>query len=125
MRKIVALTIALLIGMWLSAQTVNVTYHKNGNVKTTVYESGDHIERVTYFKNGRIKEVASFLNDKPHGKWQVYDKKERLISEGDYMNGKKTGVWLIYNVTNKKVYQVTYRNDVKIDSREWARTKDE
>lgn len=125
MKKVIALTIAMFIGLWVGAQSVNVSYHKNGNVKTSVYQSGDLTERVTYHKNGRIKEVASFLDGKPHGKWQVYDKKERLISEGEYIDGKKSGVWLIYNVTNKKVYQVTYRNDVKIDSREWARTKDE
>jgi antitoxin component YwqK of YwqJK toxin-antitoxin module len=124
MKKIIALTILLSAGLWVGAQSVNVTYYKNGNVKTTAYETGDILERVTYFKNGRIKEVASFLNNKPHGKWQVYDKKERLIAEGEYDKGKKTGVWLIYNVTDKKIYQVTYRNDVKIDSREWARSSE-
>ncbi len=124
MKKVFALGLALFIGLWVGAQSVNVTYHKNGNVKTSIYVDGDHTERVTYHKNGRIQEVASFVKGKPHGKWQIYDKKERLISEGEYVNGKKTGVWLVYNVTNKKVYQVTYQNDVKIDSREWARTKE-
>jgi len=70
MKKIITLALALVVGMWVQAQSVNVTYHKNGNVKTSTYTNGGMTERVTYHNDGKLKEIARFKNGTPHGQWQ-------------------------------------------------------
>jgi antitoxin component YwqK of YwqJK toxin-antitoxin module len=120
-----AMILALMfLGLMTYAQQVDVTYYDNGNVETTIYSDGDVTERVSYYKNGNIKEVASYLKGVPHGKWQIYDKKENLVSEGSFNHGKKSGVWFEFNRSTKKTYKITYINDVQVGSEEWARSKD-
>jgi antitoxin component YwqK of YwqJK toxin-antitoxin module len=120
MKKIITFTLALFIGLVMQAQTVSVTYHNNGNVKTSTYTSGSMTERVTYHKDGKLKEIARFNNGKPHGQWQEFDKNETLISEGYYVNGKKSGKWLVYSDLDNTVYQVTYKNNIKVETIEWV-----
>ena len=120
MKKLMILAVALVLGMWVHAQSTNVEYYKNGNVKTATYTEGTYTEVTEYFKNGNLKSVSRFVNGVPHGIWQEYDKHETLISEGTYSYGKKTGEWLVYNIENKKIYKVTYRNDQKVAVSEWA-----
>ena len=105
----------------VGAQQIDVTYYENGNVETTVYSDGDVTERISYHKNGNIKEMASFLNGVPHGKWLIYDKRENLVGEGSYNHGTKSGFWFEYNRSTKKTYQITYFNDVQVGAKEWAR----
>lgn len=124
MKKVISLIIALFVGLWVQAQSVNVTYHQNGNVKTSTYTNGSMTERVTYHKSGKLKEIARFKNGTPHGQWQEFDKDETLVSEGYYINGKKSGKWLVYNEIDKKVYEVTYKNNLRVETREWARAKE-
>lgn len=120
MKKLVILVVALVMGMWVSAQHADVEYYKNGNVKTTTFTEGSYAEVTSYFKSGKLKSVTRFVNGVPHGVWQEYDRQETLISEGTYANGKKTGEWLVYNVEDKKIYKVMYRNDEKVAVSEWA-----
>ena len=124
MKKLITLVMAIVLGMWVNAQNIDVTYYKNGNVKIATYTDGSYSEVTSYHKNGNLKSIARYVNGVPHGVWQEYDKHETLISEGNYSYGKKSGEWLVYNNYNHKVYKVTYQNDEKVAVTEWAHSRE-
>ncbi|KAB2809831.1 toxin-antitoxin system YwqK family antitoxin [Phaeocystidibacter luteus] len=103
-----------------TAQDVRTETYDNGQTKVEYTMFGNYVQMVAYHENGVVKETGSFLNNKPHGEYRLYDSEGELLSAGEYVQGKKQGIWLFRAGGGDMLYQVEYEDNVKKDVERWV-----
>ena len=76
MRQII-ITLALLLGLNLSAQEQKAYQLENGSVR---------VEQ--FYPNGQLQQVSFYLGGKAFGTWLKYDEQGNLISKAKIENGR-------------------------------------
>ncbi|UCE93703.1 MAG: nicotinic acid mononucleotide adenyltransferase [Flavobacteriaceae bacterium] len=100
MKKILAsLVICVLMTMTATAQNIEPTFEKQGDLVKATY----------YHDNGMVKEVGFFKDDKLHDKWIHYNEKGKIKIVALYKNGMKEGKW--YMVGEESVKEITYKSN--------------
>jgi len=95
------------ISAWTESGEIQITSIedlKTGNLKLTLYKSGNVIGIGTV-----IDTSASDLTR--HGKWIYYSDSGLRLLEGNYKNGKKIGSWIRWNKTGQNIIKTfTYKD---------------
>ncbi|NVK29142.1 MAG: hypothetical protein HWE14_13905 [Flavobacteriia bacterium] len=103
-----------------TGQDVRTETYENGQTKVEYTMFGNYVQMVAYHENGVVKETGSYLNNKPHGEYRLYDEEGELLSAGEYVQGKKQGIWLFRAGGGDMLYQVEYEDNVKKDVERWV-----
>ncbi|WP_196885793.1 hypothetical protein [Aureivirga sp. CE67] len=108
--KKVFFTISVLIGLGLSAQTVEPKYEKNEDLVKATY----------YHDNGEVREKGFYKDKKLHGTWVKYNEKGEKVTLGNYHEGMKVGKWLFWQ--EGVLREVNYDNSKIASVSEWKET---
>lgn len=86
MIKKTILTLAIVFSVAVSAQKINPTFEKVGEMVKATY----------FHDNGEVAQTGYMLGNKLHGQWFMYDTKGKKIVSGKYENGKRAGKWFFW-----------------------------
>lgn len=120
MKALFTTLFALVIGVAAYAQDVRTETYDNGQTKVEYTIFGNYIQMVAYHENGVVKETGSYLNNKPHGEYALYDEEGKMLSSGEYVHGEKQGMWLYRAGGGDMLYQVVYEDNVRTEVSRWV-----
>jgi antitoxin component YwqK of YwqJK toxin-antitoxin module len=100
--------LTLMIGLPAEAQ-VEDKYEKKGEVVTVT----------RYYDDGSVREVGTFKNDKPDGRWVEYNRSGDVKTEALYVNGEKDGKWFVWTDDGEYLYEVVYQENVLKNASRW------
>ena len=101
---------ALLLMIALPAQAqLEDKYEKNGNQITVT----------RYYDDGSIKEVGTFKDGVPDGRWVEYSRDGKIKTEATYANGEKEGKWFVWTEDGEYLYEVIYADNKLQNASRW------
>ena len=114
--KTITLILGLLIGVSLTAQDKQTKYYENGQVRMEMVKVGDRLFQTVFYETGELKQVGTFVDNKPNGLWKVFAKNGDVLAEGSYENGLKTGKWIVKAENSDTTYELYYEEGVRIEA---------
>lgn len=120
MKALFTFAFAVLFGAAVQAQEVRTTTYDNGQIQTQYTIYGDYVQMISYHENGIVKETGSYLENKPHGEYHLYDEEGELLSAGEYVKGQKQGIWLFRAGGGETLYKVVYKDNVQVEVDRWV-----
>ena len=120
MKALLTFALMAMFGLAAQAQEVCTTAYNNGQTQAQYTIFGDYVQMVAYHENGVVKETGSYLNNKPHGEYHLYDENGELLSAGEYVRGQKQGIWLFRAGGGETLYKVVYEDNVQVEVDRWV-----
>ena len=119
MKKLILLSILLIVGCEEQIREVIIARHTMGEKKILVKYKGSGadeviIERIFYNQNGDTIQLKQFSdNGEINVKWVYYDNGQLLQKEA-YRNGKPIGTWKSFDREGKLIAEYWYGNGIKV-----------
>ncbi len=82
-------------------------------------KDGDVVTVTRYYDDGSVREVGTFKNDKPDGRWVEYTKEGTIKTEALYANGEKEGKWFVWTADGEYLYEVVYQDNKLKNASRW------
>lgn len=82
-------------------------------------KSGDKVKVTRYYEDGSVKEVGTYSNGTPDGKWVEYTQDGKVKVEAFYSNGQKEGKWFVWTDDGEFLYEVIYKDNMLKNASKW------
>ncbi|MEO1012444.1 MAG: nicotinic acid mononucleotide adenyltransferase [Bacteroidota bacterium] len=106
--KTLTLVLAFAFSIGMSAQQIEPTFEKDGEMVKASY----------FHANGETAQTGYFLEGKLHGEWKMFDEQGQKKAMGHYHMGKRIGTWYFWDgdvmnevdFTDNKIVNVESKN---------------
>jgi len=119
MKKILLVSLMLVLVYGCAPKKVVESTYENGNPKVVKYFNKKHGElqldrEIIYYENKARKMEGVYKEEKRDGIWKAWYENGTLWSEGEYKDGKRNGLGIAYHTNGKKYIEGNYRDDLRI-----------
>ncbi len=99
--------------------TLMIALPAQAQVEDTYTKDGDVVTVTRYYEDGSVREVGTFKNDKPDGRWIEYTREGAIKTEAIYANGEKEGKWFVWTEDGEYLYEVVYQDNKLKNASRW------
>ncbi len=99
--------------------TLMMALPAQAQVEDTYTKDGDVVTVTRYYDDGSVREVGTFKNDKPDGRWIEYTREGAIKTEAIYANGEKEGKWFVWTEDGEYLYEVVYQDNKLKNASRW------
>jgi antitoxin component YwqK of YwqJK toxin-antitoxin module len=97
----------------------SISYAAEAQIEDVFVKKGEFVEVTRYYDDGNIREVGTYMDGKPQGKWTEYYVDGNVKTEAYYNAGEKTGTWFVYTQDGAALYELVYVDNSLAESHKW------